>query len=199
MAGVPTPVINNQKPTYTTGKYILGVGRLEEEKGFMILVKAVQNTDIPVIIAGDTHSGYGNRVIEYAKKKGIHNVKFVGNQKQKQLQKLYSNCLCVVVPSICYENLPNVALESMSYGKPVIGSDIGSMREVVKEGHNGYLFTVGNEISLRKILKKVISNPKRCRELGKNAYKDAITKYSPETHYKKLMEVFKILKKVGRG
>jgi glycosyltransferase involved in cell wall biosynthesis len=54
----------------------------------------------------------------------------------------------VVVPSIWYENSPNVILEAFAHRTPVVASDLGGMAELVEDGVNGLRFTPGDASSL---------------------------------------------------
>jgi glycosyltransferase involved in cell wall biosynthesis len=83
-----------------------------------------------------------------------------------------------------------VALEAMLNSKPLVVSNLGSMKDIVKEGYNGLLFEANNIEQLRKKIKILFDDDTICKKMGKNAYHEAITAYNPETHYKKLITVF---------
>jgi glycosyltransferase involved in cell wall biosynthesis len=58
---------------------------------------------------------------------------------------------------------------AMSYGKPVVVSDIEGMTEVVADGGNGYVFPAGDAEALADKLVNVLSNPQRLRQVGVKA------------------------------
>ncbi len=124
------------------------------------------------------------------KKNHVTNVEFVGFKQGEKLWKLYRNARCVIVPAEWYENMPNMLLEGMLFSKPLIVSNLGSLKELIMHNQNGLLFEPKNINELREKIDLVFKNDKLARKLGKNAYHDAITKYSPKEHYQKLITVF---------
>ena len=65
----------------------------------------------------------------------------------------------IIVPSVWYENSPNVILEAFAHKTPVIASNLGGMAELVKEQVNGLLFTPGDEVDLARQIKKIVGDP----------------------------------------
>ena len=71
---------------------------------------------------------------------------------------LYRVCDVVVIPSTVSEGLPMVAIEAMQLGIPVIGSSVGGIPEVVRDGVNGYLFPPGNSAALTDRIQKLLND-----------------------------------------
>lgn len=85
---------------------------------------------------------------------GIQNISDIG-----ELRSLYSRSNLVVVPSRI-EALPQTATEAMSCGTPVVGFDIGGLRDIITNGKNGILvpkFDIGH---LSSAIDKILSRPK---------------------------------------
>ena len=70
---------------------------------------------------------------------GIQNLKNVGFQSGKALEKLIVEAQFSVYPSEWYENCPFSVMESLMYGTPVLGADIGGIPELIDAGVNGEL------------------------------------------------------------
>lgn len=191
LSHIPTPVISKNNVNIHVGKYMLCVGRLEEEKGFIYAIKAVANTDIPLLIAGNSHTGYGEILFQYVKSHNIKNVTFLGRKSSEELPEIYADARAVIIPGIWYENLPNVSLEAMSYSKPIIAFNLGSMKEIVTDGYNGLLVPPKDVTLLQKAIMTLMNNPSKAQSFGENAYKEATTTYAPDTHYKKLLNEIK--------
>ena len=68
----------------------------------------------------------------------------VGFQTGEALELLIRQARLTVLPSECYENCPFTVLESISYGTPVLGADIGGIPELIEVGRTGELFESGN-------------------------------------------------------
>jgi glycosyltransferase involved in cell wall biosynthesis len=187
---LPTFIVPTEKYNPQIGKYILSVGRLEEEKGVLTLIKSVEGSEYRLIIVGKSSTDYGKKIQDYISKKGITNVKLLGPKYGNELKRIYRNAHCFVMPSEWYENMPNVVLEAMLYSRPVIASNLGSLKEIVKNNTNGLMFKPGDSQDLRNKIDLLFKDQRLAKKLGKNAYLDAISKYSPENHYNILIGVF---------
>lgn len=187
-------------PTFTTSKsevgetrvggYGLYFGRITEEKGVETVIKAYEKLpDHEVKIMGDATTDEAKRLIEHVKKYKIRNVEFLGFKSGTELENVIKASRFTLVPSIWYDNLPNTALESFQYSKPVIASNIGSLPELVVDGVNGFLFETGNATALADTIKKFDDNANVVK-MGAESRKRLETRFAPQTHYEMLMKVF---------
>ena len=80
------------------------------------------------------------------------NIEFLGFKKGDELWNIVKNASFIIIPSEWYENNPLSIIESYAYGKPVIGSRIGGIPEILKHDKTGYLFNHGKEADLKKVL-----------------------------------------------
>jgi len=120
---------------------VLGViGRLSPEKGQQIFLEAFQG-----VVAQDPNRravlvGEGpekERLIQLVRHLGLANhVLFTGHDSH--IEELYPALDLVVIPSLS-EGLPNVLLESLLYGKPVVATEVGGIPEVLKPAGSGWL------------------------------------------------------------
>jgi glycosyltransferase involved in cell wall biosynthesis len=174
------------------GDYLLYFGRLSREKGLMVLILAMRkHPDLSLIVAGD---GPERRHLErLCDKEGIFNVKFVGKKNSKEIKKLIEHCMFTVLPSICYENCPLSVLESMASGKPVIGSQIGGIPDLIENGKDGLLFKAGNDEELSEKIGALAKDKDLRDELGRNSYNKVKQNYSKETHLQSILSVYKNL------
>lgn len=123
--------------------YILSVGRITQEKGFDYLIDAFRSlnlSDYKLVIAGnmDHQHAYVKKLYE----KGAGNdVVFTGFVEGEKLSQLYSCAALFVLPSY-NEGFPLVLLEAMSYGLPILLSDIQANQQVKLQNVN--YFKVGN-------------------------------------------------------
>lgn len=95
-------------------------------------------------------------------------VSFAGWVSGDKKAELLNKCDVYVLPSY-NEGLPISILEAMSYGKPVISTQVGGIPEIVKPGINGWLFNPGDHEALRTIIREAIQDRKRLEEYGNNA------------------------------
>ncbi len=80
----------------------------------------------------------------------------------------FEKCSVYVLPSY-REGTPRTVLEAMAMGRPVITTDTNGCRETVKDGINGYLVPVGDEVALADAMKKMIKNPELVKNMGKES------------------------------
>ncbi|NQT91537.1 MAG: glycosyltransferase family 4 protein [Lentisphaerae bacterium] len=180
------------------GPYILFSGHLERHKGPDILIKAYaaavkrHGAGSPRLkIAGSPEGEFGAHCVSLARSLGVNDlVDLLGFLDTGPLWELYSNALFTVIPSIWYENLPNVLIESYASGTAVIGSGHGSIAPYIDEGKTGYAFNPWDPHSLADRLITAWSDPDLCTEMGKNAREKARELFSEKEHMNKLLSVF---------
>ena len=124
---------------------------------------------------------------------GLYNVEFLGQLDFQELINVVSLSKFNVLPSEVYENCPMAVLETMALGKPVIGSKIGGIPELIIDGEDGLLFETGNIDDLAEKLNWMIVNPERRTEMGIRARKKIENIYSPELHYQAVTAEYKRL------
>jgi glycosyltransferase involved in cell wall biosynthesis len=176
------------EPDYEPGDYILFVGRLSKEKGVLTLLKAVKGLDIELKIVGD--GPIREEYEKYIRNERITNVTFEGYKSGEELKSLYKKSAFVIFPSEWFENAPMTILETSAYGKPIIGSNIGGIPEMIINEKTGLLFETGDYNELREKIKNLLTNPSLIVQMGKDARKRAEEEYNAELHYKRLMEVY---------
>lgn len=141
--------------------YILYFGRFSEEKGIGTLLKVCKELpEIQFVFAG---TGPLEDNIN-----GISNIKNVGFQTGKDLEKLISEAQFSIYPSEWYENCPFSVMESQMFGTPVLGADIGGIPELIQVGKTGELFESGNEVELKQQIKKLWSDRKLMDKYSEN-------------------------------
>jgi D-inositol-3-phosphate glycosyltransferase len=146
-------------------KIILFVGRIDPLKGIDKLIKAIpylQNIQglRLVIIGGGEHS---QREIEQLQELScdLHIQDFVtfpGLIKHEQLPYFYSAADACIVPSY-YESFGMVALESLACGTPVIATNVGNLKSVIRQGETGYVITDNAPHHLADKIALLLSRP----------------------------------------
>jgi len=146
-------------------KIILFVGRIDPLKGIDKLIQAIPylpNTQglRLVIIGGDEHSQHE---IEQLRKlsRDLHiqnSVTFLGLIKHEQLPYFYSAANVCVVPSY-YESCGLVALESLACGTPVVATDVGNLKSIIRQGETGYVITDNTPRRLADKIALLLSKP----------------------------------------
>ena len=158
--------------------YVLYFGRYSEEKGINTLLKT---EGINYIFAG---AGELEKKIDKSP-----NIENVGFKTKEELEGLIRGAICSVYPSEWYENCPFSVMESIMYGTPVVGADIGGIPELIDDGKTGLLFESKNEKALERALRKLIDNPQLAEEMQKSCLEksfDTVEEYTEK--YLKIIE-----------
>lgn len=183
-------VNETEKTDYTLGDCAFYFGRLSREKGILNLVEAINN--IPgarLIIAGDGPER--ENIQAYIKEHKLENrITLLGYLNQNDIRENIRKCRFVTVPSIWYENCPYSILETMEIGKPIIGSKIGGIPELIQDGINGFTYEHNDVTKLTNILMKLFGNDETVKQFSKNSKQIFIQNYSAEAYYNKLMTVY---------
>ena len=95
----------------------------------------------------------------------IGNVRAVGAQPHAVVLDAFSRCTVAVVPSLMHEAFGLVALEAMRAGRPVIASNIGGLRDIVRDPKSGILVPPGDVEALHAALREVLSDSALRRRL----------------------------------
>lgn len=174
------------KPFYG-GNYVLYAGRLSHEKGLPTFLKAVCGTGIPVRIAG---TGPMEADLREAAAQAGGSIALEGHCEGERLAELYRNAAFVVVPSEWYENAPMAVLESFAYGKPVIGTRIGGIPELIAEGEHGHLVDVGAPERLRAAIHRLWHDTDEQQRMGRNARELVETKFAQDARTASLVAIY---------
>jgi len=160
-----------KKPFVNRENTIGYVGRLSEEKGVMNLIRAAPHLmtskpDIELTIAGD--GPCRKAILDLLNEQGLDKkVSVLGWVPHDQLPELLNELRLIVVPSST-EGLPNVILEAMGCGTPVLATAVGAIPDVIENGRTGFLMETNSpECILRSIL-RAIDSP-GLQEVSQNA------------------------------
>lgn len=168
--------------------YVLYLGRLSREKGVESLLEAqrLYGPKWDVRIAG---SG----PLERSLKEKYPAAKFLGHLDGMRLESVLQRAGVVVVPSQWYENCPMSVLEAMAYGKPVVGSRIGGIPELIVDNMTGLLFEPGQTDQLAGHIDRLISDSRMRKQLGRAARERIESKFSLTQHHQQLIKIYKSL------
>ena len=172
------------------GDYLLYVGRLSPEKGLLTLLEAVSRLKgVPLQIVGD---GPMRRQLDEAvwQLRCEDRITFRGYLQGEELSDAYRNAAALVLPSDCYENAPMSVLEAMACGKPVVGSRIGGIPEMVSHEETGLLFPAGDADTLSDHLQTLWTDSMKRMVMGKRGRARVEEQYSLERHRERLIETY---------
>lgn len=148
------------------------LGQIAPLKGVAVLVDAVrslpsQPIELHIYGDGELHPKYSAKLMhQVSRDRRIH---FHGVYERNQLTAIMRDLDVIAVPSLWYENSPNVILEAFAHSTPVIASDFGGMAELVVDESNGLCFTLGDPSALAIQLQRLITEPDLLPRLTRGA------------------------------
>jgi glycosyltransferase involved in cell wall biosynthesis len=95
------------------------------------------------------------------------------------VEDLYAICALTVLTSD-REGVPNVVLESMSTGVPVVATDVADNRLIIREGVSGHVVAPNDDAAMADRVVALLTNEDRRRALGEGARREAVTRFSPD-------------------
>jgi glycosyltransferase involved in cell wall biosynthesis len=186
------PLLSQSDPNTKKGSYFLFYGRLAPEKGVMTLIntwkRLGKEVQLKIIGEGAMSAMIKNEI----KNSNLTNIEFLGFRKGEELFRYIREASFILVPSEWYENNPLTIVEAYSSGKPVIGSNIGGIPELIIEEKTGYLFSMGNSMELEaKINNAMQLTEGEYLEMSETAYRFACDKFSEKNHYHDLLNIYR--------
>lgn len=157
---------------------LLAVGRLTPKKGFHDLLAACirlrdSGRAFRCVIAGDGRLRGELEGVIAAHGLGKH-VSILGFQTQDQLAEWYGRASLLVMPSRVLDDgnrdgIPNVVVEAMCSGTPIVATTAGSIPEVIVDGVTGCLVTPGDVAALAAAIEDALERPELARQLARDA------------------------------
>jgi glycosyltransferase involved in cell wall biosynthesis len=181
----------NPDPMPGTGEggYALFVGRLTEEKGVHTLLEAWRagsSLKLPLKIVGDGPMG---PEVEAAAGRNTR-IQYLGRRPLPEVCDLIGNARLLVFPSLWYEGMPRVMVESFAKGTPIVASNLGTMAEMIRDGESGWLFAPGDALQLSAAIERACaSDPLNHRNAARHEYD---SKYTANYNYEALMRIYSI-------
>lgn len=158
------------------GRAVLFVGNLIKRKGIDVLAEAMRELpNTTLVIVGN---GPERKILE--RKFMGYDVRFLGQVHPERVRDIMvKEGMILVLPAVSGEGFPNVIMEAMTVGLPVVASDIAGISNLLGEGNYGKLVPARDPIALANALRVLRGDEYERRRLGKLA-KRAVEQYSWE-------------------
>lgn len=188
---VPSCLTSFPETSDEEGDFILSLGRLVSTKGLKYLVEAMKDVDCKLYICGKgpEEKKLKKQIIEL----GLQNkVEMKGYVTENEKTRLMSTCKFFAMPSL-FESLGLTAIELMSYGRPIVCTDVNGLPDTV--GDAGVVVPPKDPSALADAMNSLLSNEDMRRKRGALARSQAET-YDWNNHIGRLEE---ILENVASG
>ncbi|MCD4760353.1 glycosyltransferase [bacterium] len=166
---------------------LLFLGQVHKAKGVLELIKNFKKIKLPHLKLHIV--GVGQDLATAKELAGDDKrIKFYGWLPHSHVIPLLSKIDVVLVPSLCYENSPSVIYESLGMGIPVLAADIGGTAELIKEGHNGWIFPAGDFEVFNKKIVSLYKQREKIAPMAANC-QASVSKYLLDNYIKKVLEL----------
>lgn len=158
-------------------------------KGFVHLLRALEylkESDISEQIALVT---FGHNAQAEVQHLGFPTFAFDYVDKESELALVYSMADVTVIPSL-EDNLPNVVLESLACGTPVVGFDVGGIPDMIEHQVNGYLAPIENDKELAKGIHWIMERKKTDSKIGLKCRETVLSRYNLPLQAKRYLELY---------
>jgi glycosyltransferase involved in cell wall biosynthesis len=198
-AAVPMPA-GEGRPALADARslHLLFVGRLVQRKGVEYLVEALARVrearpaELTIVGEGE----WKGRIQEVARRAGVERfVRFEGYVSDKDLRAYYEACDIFVLPAVIdskgdTEGLGVVLIEAMGFARPVIGSDVGGITDIIQPGETGWLVRPADPAALAETILRVADDPEQAREVARAGRAFVETSFSIERITEELETVY---------
>lgn len=174
---------------------LLFLGKICDHKGVFDLIEYLRfnpfflNNQIELLIGGNGEVERLKQIISDPCFK--NNIQYCGWVQEDLKVQLLSNCDIYILPSY-FEGLPVSILEAMAFGKPIIATNVGGVPSIVRNNHNGWLFTSGSFGELDSIFEQIFETRQLLIDYGKSSYVQ-VSQYAPELIQQDLTNLYQKL------
>lgn len=168
---------------------VIGVfASFKAQKNHLFLLDAVLSIrddypEVRLLLVGEMLYGgmhgsddYNDRVVGRIQDTALSEICILPGNRD-DVEALYPACDFTVLPSL-FEGTPNVILESMSCGVPVIATRVSDNDRIVVDNETGLLVELGNTAALAAALRRMLDNPSETAEFGKRSRERIIEHFS---------------------
>lgn len=175
-------------PQIETEDYVIFVGRLSEEKGVKVMLEAWQQLQnpVPLVIVG---TGPLSDLVQQASRQSP-NIQSYGQLPFEQTLDKIKRARFLLMPSVCFETFGRSTIEAFAMGIPVVASNIGATAEIVTDGKTGLLFKPGDSKDCAAKVERLYADANLCNRMGTEAQQEFFDRYSPETNYRMLIDIY---------
>jgi glycosyltransferase involved in cell wall biosynthesis len=167
------------------------IGILSELKGVLNFVKAISDISeerdkIKFLVGGD--GPLRDKIEEYLDENDLNdNVKFIGWISHDELPEYLNELKLIVLPSYT-EGLPNILLEAMACGTPVLATPVGAIPDLIKDGETGFIMENNLPECIAKNVIRALNHP-NLEKIAENARKLVEKEFTYATTMKRYRKI----------
>ncbi|SFR72405.1 Glycosyltransferase involved in cell wall bisynthesis [Mitsuaria sp. PDC51] len=177
-----------------SGRRLVAVGRLAEQKGHLLLIEAAallarERPDFELVLAGDgeLRAAIEARIAELGLQRVVRITGWIGSD---QVRAELMAARALVLASFA-EGLPVVAMEAMALGRPVVSTSIAGIPELIVPGTHGWLVPAGDAPALAEAMRECLDcDDARLRQMAEAARTRVLARHDVDTEASRLLRLF---------
>ena len=177
-------------PARTT---ITFMGRLAPNKGHEYFIEALGllSKEVLGVMVGNFRNGLDQEMRALARQFGCEDrLELHQWASREEVLRILDRTTVFIFPSLWQETLGIVGLEALARGVPVVASDVGGVREWLRDGRNGRLVTPKAAEEIRDAVLDLTSSRERIEECGREGINTINEGFLPQQHVEKLMHLY---------
>jgi len=190
--------INNAEDSLSPGFKLVYVGGISHHRGLHTLITAVKHIvdkipNIHLYLVGDGVAK--ESLIELTHQLGLEShVTFAGHQPFEKAMRYVIQSDACVIPYVSYPqtkaSFPHKLTQYMYFKKPLIVSNVKSLKRIVESKKCGVVFKAEDSHDLAQKTMEIYEKPERAKIMGNNGHKAVMEEYNWETDGKKLIQLY---------
>ena len=172
------------------------IGRFSEEKGVMNFVESIplilkQKPFLNFLLIGG--GNLTDNIKGYISEKGLEDkVELTGWVSHENLPKYLNSLKLLVIPSFT-EGLPNIMLEAIACGTPVLATPVGAISDVIRDGETGFIMGTNSPDCISKNIIRALEHP-QLENIIRNARELIVKEYTYEAAVQRYVKIIGNLK-----
>jgi glycosyltransferase involved in cell wall biosynthesis len=182
------------------GRIVGSIGRLEPNKGFDCLIRAMkivheQLPDVTLWIAGHDPLGYGKTLQSLIRELSLNkHVKLTGFEANVSS---FLRAIDVFAFASRSEGFGQVIIEAMAAGKPTVVSNIAPLTEIVRDGQTGFLVKPDDPQAFARAIVSLLANSQQANEMGSQGRERVYARFSAEKMADETLSLYESLGRVS--
>ncbi|MCB4756234.1 MAG: glycosyltransferase family 4 protein [Elusimicrobia bacterium] len=185
----------DEKVTPLPAKTVGLLGRLDPVKGHVVFLEAAARIhkslpDAKFFIAGKEAGLTAKMIEDHANSLGLRD-SFVFLGYVPFAEAFMRTCTLGVIPSLGSEEVSRVCLEWMGVGRPVVGTLVGSLPELIEFRETGLVVPPNDSVELAEAILEILKKPEDARRMGENARHVARDRFSEKVQLDKTLQLYR--------
>ena len=170
---------------------ILSVGSLEEKKDHLSLFQSLKDVDFGFRLNVAGNGSLKDQLGSFIRQNHLDDrISLLGNLEREKLNEVYLNSDIFVLSSK-WEGFPNVLLEAMSYGLPVVSTKVSGAEDLIEDGKSGFLVPVGDVKKLEEAILKLATDYDLRKRMGEAA-RERVKNNLMDKHIGRLIKILEL-------